>query len=677
VSEVIEREFGLDFYAKKPERDYYVELVNFASVILRPGSKILDLGCSVGRLSFELAKRGFIVVGADPAIEQIQESRKILQTGKVDVNLGLRRISGDPATQSSRQMIEVPLNELVSNITDKIEFIAADQETLPFASRCFDAIFCSAVIDRVEDPDAFIRKADWYVRDGGYLIISSPFDWEHSPASKERWLGFGAYNTTRESPEKALTQFMRKRSYRLIKEINIPWVTYADCRHYHIWNTYVGVYQTVRPNIHLITSKESSPELVETFRRVYGESPVYSEKWSYKEARESLSECSTLLVASNASDSVVGFAGGHEWTEKDLHKYEDAHEILEERLGLSPIFWIDELGVDSPFQRFGIGERLFKMLLARAKVDGYHTFALITNPDNEVAIDMYQRNGFSRLCYRDGIITREVTHDRIVPRNNRDLRSYFFRVDDFSKFTLKNGEQICLEFFEPKQWKEPNLDPLKVFADKISVIFGEAFYPTRHPPKIWNIEHIMTRLPEIKLGVLAYSRTSRKAIAYALFNHICCGEQRILFVDAIGISQVPVNWQGSGIGTTIIRETLKRLPAENVAARTQNPSFVKILQKLNPDGQIVPLDRDYGRSDKRLLRGLIKSVKELKEKRIILNNGLCRMAYSEGKLGDYQIDARDKEIEEIEKRFNDIRMDRDRGDAIVFVSKDLHTKPLK
>lgn len=674
LKKTIEENDKVGFYLNSPNEDYYTALADFAGNVLRSNSKVLDLGCSVGRLAFELGRKAGFVIGADPSLEHIGEARSILQTGKVRIHLGLRRVSGDPKTQPAGQTIELPLENLVSDVTNKVEFIAADDETLPFAPKSFDVVFCASVIDRVEDPDAFVKKVDWFIRDGGYLVVSSPFDWGSSPAPRDRWLGFGSYGTEKGSPEKALGQLLRKRGYRLIKEDNIPWVTYSDCRHYDTWNVYVGLYQAVRPNVRLITSKEISPELVETYRRVYRDWPVYREDFSAERVYASLSECSTLLVASSASSNEpIGFAGGHEWTEKDLDKYRDAHKVLNASLGPSPVFYVDEVEVDTPFQRLGIGEGLLVMLLAHARLNGYHAFILITNPDNEAAIRMYRRNGFLPLYAQDGLVTHLIRQSRTVPeRSDTDLRPYFYRIDDFSKVTLKNGAQVCLEFFEPESYKNNKFEALELFANQISILFGEAFYPSRHPPKLWDPEHIMKRLPKVKLGVLVFNGSPRKTIAYALFDQARWGEYRILFVDSMGVSKAPVNWQRTGLGTQIMREALKRLPAETVAARTQNPDFVLMLQKLKPQ-ELLPGESGYSGKDLELIKAIKEQVIELHEADVDLSKGICKKAYRERKLGDYEIDLNNKLVSQIEQRFEALGFNRDDGDAVVVVAKGMPT----
>lgn len=392
LEKVIEEHDKVGFYSNPPTKDYYTELANFAASVLSFDSKILDLGCSVGRLTFELGRKARLVIGADPSFEQIQEARSILQTRRSEIHVGLRRVSGDPLAQpTAGHSIDLALDNIVSDASNNVEFIVADHETLPFAPKSFDAVFCASVIDRVEDPQEFINKLDWFVCDNGYLVISSPFDWERSPAPKDRWLGFGAYGTDKGLPEKALSQLLQKNSYRLVREENIPWVTYADCRHYYTWSVYVGLFQTVRPRVHAIDTGEISDDLVKVYQEVFAKSPAYTEEFTSEKARENLSKLDMLFVAQPESlNSPIGFAGGRELTDENSGDDEEAYRTVKHALGAGPVFYIDELAVLKEFEGLGIGTRLLQTLLAKAKESGQHTFLLRTNPDNERAISLYQ-----------------------------------------------------------------------------------------------------------------------------------------------------------------------------------------------------------------------------------------------------------------------------------------------
>ena len=62
--------------------------VDFAvtKLALRPGARVLDVGCGFGRHAIELARRGFEVVGIDPAAAMLDRARELATGAGVNVD---------------------------------------------------------------------------------------------------------------------------------------------------------------------------------------------------------------------------------------------------------------------------------------------------------------------------------------------------------------------------------------------------------------------------------------------------------------------------------------------------------------------------------------------------------------------------------------------------------------
>jgi ubiquinone/menaquinone biosynthesis C-methylase UbiE len=100
----------------------------------------LDIGCSIGSSTFELAKRLPFVFGVDLSFSFILRARKIM-TDKMSKN---------------------------------IEFLVSDAIALPFESSYFQSIIALNLVDRV-DPKKLIVSINRCIKDNGKLILIDPY----------------------------------------------------------------------------------------------------------------------------------------------------------------------------------------------------------------------------------------------------------------------------------------------------------------------------------------------------------------------------------------------------------------------------------------------------------------------------------------------------------------------
>jgi len=100
------------------------------------GKKILDIGCSGGRLGQYLKKhKKATVFGIDIASKAIKRAKKNL---------------------------------------DKACLLNIETDTLPFAERSFDIIICADVLEHLYQPLLVLRKLKSYLKDSGVFIFSIP-----------------------------------------------------------------------------------------------------------------------------------------------------------------------------------------------------------------------------------------------------------------------------------------------------------------------------------------------------------------------------------------------------------------------------------------------------------------------------------------------------------------------
>lgn len=104
---------------------------------------ILDIGCSQGIVSILLAEKGKHVVGLDIQPEAIEFAQKLLE-------------------------------EKYSNVKERVSFSCVDFMEYESDSK-FDCIVITEVLEHLQNPDKFLKKASSLLDKDGKMIISVPF----------------------------------------------------------------------------------------------------------------------------------------------------------------------------------------------------------------------------------------------------------------------------------------------------------------------------------------------------------------------------------------------------------------------------------------------------------------------------------------------------------------------
>ena len=127
-------------YARKPIKDgrAYERMLDRLLEILRPGDRVLELGCGTGSTALVLAQ----------AVEHIT------------------------ATDYSREMINIARSKLDRNAPGNIEFLQADAAEI-IALEAFDAIFATSLLHLVDDVPVVLDRAFRQLKPGGLLITKT------------------------------------------------------------------------------------------------------------------------------------------------------------------------------------------------------------------------------------------------------------------------------------------------------------------------------------------------------------------------------------------------------------------------------------------------------------------------------------------------------------------------
>jgi len=148
----------------------------------RPRGHALDLGCAVGRASFELARGFDQVTGLDFSSRFFRLAAHMQEEGFLRYALPEE---GEVLSYHELTLAELGLDE----VRDKVQFYQADACNLPDKFTGYDLVLAANLIDRLYCPQAFLEDIRKRLNPGGLLVLTSPYSWSEEFTSKEEWLG--------------------------------------------------------------------------------------------------------------------------------------------------------------------------------------------------------------------------------------------------------------------------------------------------------------------------------------------------------------------------------------------------------------------------------------------------------------------------------------------------------
>jgi 5-histidylcysteine sulfoxide synthase/putative 4-mercaptohistidine N1-methyltranferase len=186
-------------------------------------SKALDLGCSVGRSTFELAHEFDEVIGIDFSANFINVGVKLKAYDSLIYKV---KKEGEIFEEKSVSLDSLGLEE----IKNKVTFMQGDACNLKDIYSGFDLIFCSNLIDRLYYPQKFLNDIPSRINDNGLLVLLSPYTWLEDYTPKENWLGGYIKDNkevyTLDTLKENLSQF------ELLETIDVPFVIQETSRKY-------------------------------------------------------------------------------------------------------------------------------------------------------------------------------------------------------------------------------------------------------------------------------------------------------------------------------------------------------------------------------------------------------------------------------------------------------------
>ncbi|MFP6900177.1 MAG: putative 4-mercaptohistidine N1-methyltransferase [Opitutales bacterium] len=173
-----------------------------------PDARALDLGCAVGRSSFELAKRCSQVVAIDKSPVFVDACEVL-------------RVSGELVFESVKQ--GGITQSLVARVDDEVDrgrvrFVLGDACSLPEDLGSFDVVHAANLLCRLPDPRLLVARLPDLVVPGGQLLLATPFTWLEEFTSMGKWIG-----GVKEDSFHVLNSLLSS-SFQLEKKLNLPFL---------------------------------------------------------------------------------------------------------------------------------------------------------------------------------------------------------------------------------------------------------------------------------------------------------------------------------------------------------------------------------------------------------------------------------------------------------------------
>jgi len=148
----------------------------------RPRRRALDLGCAVGRGSFELAKHFDHVTGIDFSARFIRIAYQLQEKGVIHYQLPEE---GEIVSYHEKSLLDFGLQ----GTGERIEFFQGDAHNLKPQFTDYDLILAGNLLDRLYEPARFLTTIHQRLKIGGLLLLASPYTWLEEYTKKANWVG--------------------------------------------------------------------------------------------------------------------------------------------------------------------------------------------------------------------------------------------------------------------------------------------------------------------------------------------------------------------------------------------------------------------------------------------------------------------------------------------------------
>ncbi len=182
-------------------------------------ARALDVGCAVGRTSFELARYCRSVIGIDFSHRFVEAAETLLRAGRLRYNRVDEGMLVTPLVASAPPGVQ----------RQRLSFRHGDAMNLPSNLAGFDVVLACNLICRLPDPDRFLARLPSLVQLQGHLVITTPCTWLGEFTPPGNWVGGYLENGQR----KTTLDGLRKRldpTFHLERTTDLPFLIREHAR---------------------------------------------------------------------------------------------------------------------------------------------------------------------------------------------------------------------------------------------------------------------------------------------------------------------------------------------------------------------------------------------------------------------------------------------------------------